>query len=114
MNLLVGIIKKTIGTNMSASGKKLSRELVCKECTFGKSALVQNKLLKTKFEDIVVDLRQRGILVTEFFQQPDNIQYPDQEIFIKSYEEKVAQFKVNADLLKKLLDQYSKELDKLY
>jgi len=99
---------------VSPGGEKLTRAQVCKECCFSKSALIQNKLLKTKFKDIEVDLRQRGILVTEFLQQPDDIGYPDQGIFIKSYEEKVAQCKIDADLLKKLLDQYSKELDKLY
>ena len=93
--------------------KKLIRKLVCKECGFGRSALIQNKLLKTKFEHLEFHLRQRGILVTESLQQHDDIEFPDQEGFIKTFEDRVTQFKADAEMLKELLDQYSKELEKL-
>lgn len=95
---------------VNSTKKKINRELVCKECCFGKSALVQNPTLKSKFEDLRCNLEQKGILITKSSQQLD-FGYPDQEVFIKTYEERIIQFKDNVNKIKKLIDEYSQKLE---
>lgn len=95
---------------LNSSRKNLRRELICEECGFGKSALIQNSLLKEKFEELVSDLRIRGILVSDTSQQPD-FRYFEQETFIKAFEDMIKQFNSEANFLKEVITLYSQELD---
>lgn len=98
------------GQYVSPNGEKLDRKLISEECKFGKSALIQNKPLKQKFENLEDDLRQRGILVPKTSQQSPVFAYSNQAMFIKDFEEMLLKFKSDADNIKNLLAQYSKEL----
>lgn len=99
---------------ISPNRRKLVRGQICKECGFGRSALFQNELLKKKLELLEDELLQRGILTNDSLeQQLKGIEYPDQEIFIKAFEDRVAHFKVKFDSLGQLLKNYSLKLEKL-
>lgn len=101
------------GKYTSPNMRKLVRGLICKECSFGRSALFQNELLKKKLEHLEEELQQRGILINESLEQPNYVEYPDQAIFIKAFEDRVAHFKAKSDMLRPLLENYSLKLDKL-
>ena len=97
---------------LNSSRKNLRRDLICEKCGFGKSALIQNPQLKEKFEALVCDLRNRGILICGTPQQLD-FSYFEQETFIKDFEGMVEQFKTEANFLKEVITLYSQELDKV-
>lgn len=95
---------------VNASRKKISRELICKECGFGKSALIQNPILKNKFQNLQWSMEQKGTLMTQLSRQLD-FEYPGQEDFIKEYEKKINQFRANVNKFKKTINIYAQELE---
>ena len=97
---------------INSSRKKLIRTLICKECSFGKSAFIQNPLLKEKFRRLELDLQQKDILLTNDSKQ-SSFQYLKQEVFIKDYECKISQYKISAIKIEKLITLYLEEIEQL-
>ncbi|AEY65753.1 hypothetical protein [Clostridium sp. BNL1100] len=97
---------------VSQNSNKIHRGLICEECGFSKSVIVQNPKLKDEFEKLVQDLIRKGILSNQS-SNPTNIDYDEQEIFIKTYKEKIIKFKDGVDNLKKLVTLYSQEINLL-
>jgi len=98
---------------INPGGKQLNKVKVSDDCGFKRFAFYQNELLKEKLEDLESNLRQSGILVAEHSQKSMEFDHPNQEVLIKSYEDKVMLYKANAKMLDELLDQYSKKLNGL-
>ena len=97
---------------INSNRNNLIRTLICKDCSFGKSAFIQNPLLKEKFNMLKLNLEQKGILLASTLQHP-GIQYIEQEDFIKAYESEISKYKISADLFEKLITLYSEKIEQL-
>jgi hypothetical protein len=90
----------------------IDKELICRECGFGKSAIIQNLTLKDRFENLIQELMKNGILKNQPSQEV-KFGYVEQEIFIKTFDQKVADFNNSVDKLRRIIVSYSQEIDML-
>jgi hypothetical protein len=92
--------------------KKLKRSLICEECGFSKSALTQNPLLKEMLKNLELELLQKGVLRNKSLQL-EELNYPNQKEFIKSYDEKLMKLRDSLDMVDKMISLYQLELERL-
>jgi|GEM_PF-6802323 len=97
---------------LNASKEKLRRTPICEECGFSKSALRQNPLIKNMLKNLELELLQKGVLKNKSLKQED-LNYPDQNEFIKSYDEKLMKLKDSMDTVNKMITLYQLELERL-
>lgn len=97
---------------LNSSKKKLRRSHICEECGFSKSALRQNPLLKDMLKNLELELLKKGMLRNKSLQQ-EELNYPDQNEFIKSYDEKLMNLRDSMNMVDKMITQYRLELERL-
>lgn len=97
---------------LNPSKEKLSRSHICEECGFSKSALRQNPLLKDMLKNLEVELLQKGVL-RNISSQLEDLNYPDQVEFVKSYDKKLMKLRDSMDMVDKMIALYQLELEKL-
>ncbi|MEK4083540.1 hypothetical protein [Psychrobacillus sp. FSL K6-1415] len=97
---------------LNPSNEKLRRSHICEECGFSKSALRQNPLLKDMLKNLELELLQKGVLRNKSLQQ-EELNYPDQNEFVKSYNEKLMKLRDSIDMVDKMIALYQLELERL-
>ncbi|SFB20439.1 hypothetical protein SAMN04488072_109160 [Lentibacillus halodurans] len=97
---------------LNPSKVKLRRSDICEECGFSKSALRQNPLLKDMLKNLERELLQKGVLRNKCLQE-EGFKYPDQDEFVKSYDEKLTRLRDSMDLVDKMIALYQSELERL-
>lgn len=97
---------------LNPSKGKLRRSQICAECGFSKSALIQNPLLKDMLKNLELKLLQKGVLRSNSFQQ-EALNFPDQNEFVKSYDEKLMKLRDSMDMVNKMIALYKLELERL-
>jgi hypothetical protein len=97
---------------LNPSKVKLRRTLICEECGFSKSALSQNPLLKEMLKNLEMELLQKGVLRNNSLQLED-LNYPDQNEFVKSYDEKLMKLRDSMYKVDKMIASYQLELERL-
>lgn len=97
---------------LNPSKEKLRRTQICEECGFSKSAFRQNPLIKDMLKNLELDLLQKGVLKNKFLKLED-LNYPGQNEFIKSYGAKLMKLKDSMDSVDKMITLYQMELERL-
>lgn len=97
---------------LNLSKEKLRRSHICEECGFSKSALRQNPLLKDMLKNLELELLQKGVLRNKSLQL-EELNYPDQSEFVKSYDEKLMKLRDSIDMVDKMIALYQMELERL-
>lgn len=97
---------------LNPSKEKLRRSVICEECGFSKSALIQNPTLKDILKNLELELMQKGVLRNKSLQLED-FNYPDQKEFVNSFDEKLMKLRENMDTIDKMIAFYQMELERL-
>lgn len=97
---------------LNPSKEKLKRSAICEECGFSKSVLSQNPRIKDMLKNLELELLHKGVLRNNTL-QVEEFSYPDQEEFVKSYDDKLIRLRDSLNMVDKMIASYKFELERL-